>query len=260
MNEISAISGSQLILWVALPFACLVLFVAGHIWRLRSSRFTWTSRSSQLLESRVLRFGAPLFHLGLLAVVGGHVVGLIVPKALTDAVGVTPEIYHVVAVTAGSLAGAAMLSGFLILLYRRLRYPRIRQATSRVDWAVYLVFGMLLATGMWATVGVNLLGEEHHYRETVSPWFRGIFLLNPQPELMSQAPLIFKLHALSGITLFALWPFSRLVHAWSIPLAYIQRSPILYRSRYAPEPRPVPTSRPTPDSRPTSDSPAVRGV
>lgn len=231
MNEIASITASQLILWVALPYACLVVFVAGHIWRLRNGRYTWTSRSSQLLESRILKIGAPLFHLGLLAVVGGHVLGLIVPKTLTDAVGVTPEIYHVVAVTAGTLAGSAMLFGFLILVIRRLKDPRIRRATSRVDWAVYLILGMLLATGMWATVGVNLLGEEHHYRETVSPWFRSIFMLDPQPALMSQAPLIFKLHALSGIALFAIWPFSRLVHAWSVPLAYIRRSPILYRSR-----------------------------
>lgn len=233
MHEISSLSASQLILWVGLPYACLVIFIAGHIWRLRSGGFSWTSRSSQLLESRVLRFGAPLFHLGLLAVIGGHVLGLIVPKSVTDAVGVTPEIYHVVAVTAGTLAGTAMLSGYLILLFRRLRYPRIRQATNGVSWAVYLLLGMLLATGMWATVGVNLLGEEHHYRETVSPWFRSIFLLSPDPGLMVGAPLVFKLHALSGMSLFALWPFSRLVHAWSVPLAYIRRSPILYRSRDA---------------------------
>lgn len=239
MNEISSVSAVQLILWVALPYTCLAVFIGGHVWRLRSGRFTWTSRSSQLLESRVLRIGAPLFHLGLLAVVGGHVLGLIVPKALTDAVGVTPEIYHAVAVTAGTLAGTAMLSGFLILLYRRLKAPRVRRVTSRVDWVVYLLLGMLLATGMYATVGVNLLGEEHHYRETVSPWFRGIFMLNPQPGLMVQAPLVFKLHALSGISLFALWPFSRLVHAWSVPIAYIRRSPILYRSRRVSEPQPA---------------------
>lgn len=233
MNAIASVGPAQLILWVALPYVCLSTFIVGHVWRLRSGRFTWTSRSSQLLESRILKLGAPLFHLGLLAVVGGHVLGLIVPMALTDKVGVTPEIYHVVAVTAGTAAGTMMLLGFSILLYRRLRSPRVRRVTSRTDWAVYLLLGMMLATGMWATVGINLLGDEHHYRETVSPWFRGVFMLNPQPELMTQAPLIFKLHALSGIAIFALWPFSRLVHAWSVPLAYIRRSPILYRSRGA---------------------------
>ena len=239
MNELSSVGAPQLMLWVALPYACLTIFIGGHIWRLRGGRFTWTSRSSQLLESRILRLGAPLFHLGLLAVFGGHVLGLVVPESLTEKVGVTPEIYHLVAVTAGTLAGSLMLSGFCILLYRRLRSPRIRRVTSRIDWAIYAALGLLLLTGMWATVGVNLLGTEHHYRETVSPWFRGIFMLNPQPDLMVQATLIFKLHALSGMTLFALWPFSRLVHAWSVPLAYIRRSPILYRSRAAGERRPA---------------------
>ena len=237
MNEISSITATQMILWVALPYTCLTVFVVGHIWRLRNGGFSWTSRSSQLLESRILRLGAPLFHLGLLAVAGGHVLGLIVPMALTDRVGVTPEIYHAVAVTAGTLAGTMMLTGFCLLLYRRITSPRIRRVTSRVDWAVYLLLGLLLATGMYATIGVNLLGEEHHYRETVSPWFRSIFMLNPQPELMAEAPLIFKLHALSGLSLFALWPFSRLVHAWAVPVAYLTRSPILYRSRRAPATR-----------------------
>lgn len=220
-----------MILWVALPYACLSIFIGGHIWRLRNGLFTWTSRSSQLLESRILRLGAPLFHLGLLMVVGGHVLGLLVPKSVTDSLGVTPEIYHAVAVTAGTTAGTLMLAGFLILAYRRFTNSRVRQVTSRVDVAVFVLLGLLLATGMYATVGVNLLGVEHHYRETVSPWFRGIFLLNPEPGLMAEAPLVFKLHALSAMTLFALWPFSRLVHAWSVPVAYLRRSPILYRSR-----------------------------
>lgn len=233
VNEISSIGTPQLLVWLALPYVCLTVFILGHIWRLRSGGFSWTTRSSQMLESRVLRLGAPLFHLGLLAVFGGHVMGLIVPQALTDAVGITSGMYHVVAVTAGTAAGSAMLIGFLLLLYRRLVSPRIRRVTSRIDWTVYLLFGLLLATGMWATVGMNLLGTEYHYRETVSPWFRGILMLNPQPELMSQAPLVFKLHALAGMSLFALWPFSRLVHAWAVPLAYIRRSPILYRSRQA---------------------------
>lgn len=228
-----------MILWVALPYACLAVFVVGHVWRLRSGQLTWTTRSTQLLERRLLRIGSPLFHLGLLAVIGGHVLGILVPKEATDAVGVSEGTYHVVSVGAGTAAGIAMTLGFTVLLYRRLRVPRVRRTTTRADRFTYPLLAVVILTGMWATVGVNLLGGGYDYRETVGPWFRGVFLLNPQPALMSGAPLIYQLHALGALLLFALWPFSRLVHAWSAPLTYLRRSPILYRRR-AVQPTPYP--------------------
>ena len=88
-----------------------------------------------------------------------------------------------------------------------------------------------IVLGLGTTVLGNLTDHPHDYRETVSPWFRSIFYLQPQPELMAAAPLGFQLHALSAWILFAFWPFSRLVHAWSVPVGYLSRSHILYRSR-----------------------------
>jgi nitrate reductase gamma subunit len=128
-----------------------------------------------------------------------------------------------------------MTLGFAILLFRRTRMPRVRRTTTRTDRATYLLLGVVILTGMWATIGVNLLGGGYDYRETVGPWFRGLFMLDPEPGLMSGAPLVYQLHALSAFLLFALWPFSRLVHAWSAPIAYLRRSPILYRSPPQPE-------------------------
>jgi nitrate reductase gamma subunit len=225
------VSGGTLMLWVAIPYACLAIFVVGHVWRVRAGRLTWTTRSTQLLERRLLRIGSPLFHLGLLAVIGGHVLGILVPKAVTDFAGVSEHTYHVVSVGAGTAAGIAMTAGLAILLYRRLHVPRVRRTTTGVDRATYLLLGLVVLTGMWATVAVNLLGGGYDYRETVGPWFRSLFLLSPDPALISGAPLIYQLHALAAFLLFALWPFSRLVHAWSAPVAYLRRSPILYRSR-----------------------------
>lgn len=224
-------SGGELVIWVGIPYACLAVFVVGHVWRYRAGKLTWTTRSTQLLERRLLRIGAPLFHLGLLAVIGGHVLGILVPEQATEAVGVTEPIYHAVSVTAGTSAGIAMTIGFAILLYRRTRVPRIRRTTSGADRATYALLAVVIATGMWATVVVNLLGGGYDYRETVGPWFRGLFLANPDPSLMSGAPLIYQAHALAAMALYALWPFSRLVHAWSAPIAYLRRSPILYRRR-----------------------------
>lgn len=240
-------SAGTLMLWVAVPYACIAIFVVGHVWRVRAGKLTWTTRSTQLLERRLLKIGSPLFHLGLLAVIGGHVLGILVPKAVTDTAGVSEEMYHVVSVGAGTSAGIAMTIGFAILLYRRLRIARVRRTTTTADRATYLLLGLVVATGMWATIGVNLLGGGYDYRETVGPWFRGLFMLNPQPELMSGAPLIYQLHALAAFSLFALWPFSRLVHAWSAPVAYLRRSPILYRTRGG---RPTAPQQPTPYPEP----------
>ncbi len=224
-------SGGALIVWVGIPYVCLTLFVAGHIWRRRTGELTWTTRSTQLLERRLLRIGSPLFHLGLLAVIGGHVLGILVPEEATEALGVSEGLYHAVSVTAGTASGLAMTIGFAILLYRRLGVARVRRTTTRVDQATYALLALVIATGMWATIGVNLFGGGYDYRQTVGPWFRGLFLFDPDPTLMSGAPLIYQVHALGAMALYALWPFSRLVHAWSVPIAYLRRSPILYRRR-----------------------------
>jgi nitrate reductase gamma subunit len=224
-------SGGALVLWVAVPYACLAIFAVGHVWRVKSGKLTWTTRSTQILERRLLRIGGPLFHLGLLAVIGGHVLGILVPKAATDALGVSEHTYHLVSVGAGTIAGVAMTLGMAVLLYRRIAVPRVRRTTTGTDRATYLLLGLVVLSGMWATVAVNLLGGGYDYRETVGPWFRSLFLLGPDPALMTGAPLVYQLHALAAFLLFALWPFSRLVHAWSAPVAYLRRSPILYRSR-----------------------------
>ncbi|MFN8218300.1 MAG: respiratory nitrate reductase subunit gamma [Solirubrobacterales bacterium] len=226
-------SGGAMALWVGVPYACLAVFAVGHVWRFRSGKLTWTTRSTQLLERRLLRVGALLFHFGLLAVIGGHVLGLLVPESATEAVGVSEGLYHAVSVAAGTSAGLAMTAGFAVLLLRRLRVPRVRRTTTRADRLTYLVLGVVIFSGMWETIGINLLGGGYDYRQTVGPWFRGLFMFDPDPALMSGAPLIYQLHALAAFSLFALWPFSRLVHAWSVPLAYLRRSPILYRRRAA---------------------------
>jgi nitrate reductase gamma subunit len=107
----------------------------------------------------------------------------------------------------------------------------VRATTTRADRLTYLLLGVMLVTGMYATVGENLLGGGYEYRETVAPWFRGLFTLDPDTSLIAGAPLVYRLHAAAAWLLYALWPFSRLVHAWSVPVGYLSRSNILYRSR-----------------------------
>jgi nitrate reductase gamma subunit len=126
--------------------------------------------------------------------------------------------------------GAAIVTGFAILVYRRLRVARVRATTTRSDLVLYPVLVVTIAFGMLATVWGSAV-DEHLYRQTVSPWFRGIFGLDPDGTLMANAPFIFQAHAFTAWLLLAVWPFTRLVHAWSIALAYFGRAPILYRSR-----------------------------
>jgi len=221
------------LLWVILPYLAIATFVVGHAWRWKRDQFTWTARSTQLLEARWLKLGSPLFHYGLLAVIGGHVIGIVIPKSLTDSLGISGNTYRIFAATLGTLAGLAMLAGLAILIVRRLRDPRVAATTRGTDTAVMALLAFMVATGMWNTVVENIINGGYDYRQTVSPWFRGLFLLNPNASLMTKAaiPLSYQLHAIGGWLLIAIWPFTRLVHAWSVPLGYLRRRPIVYRSR-----------------------------
>jgi nitrate reductase gamma subunit len=221
----------DILLYGAVPYAAIAVFVVGHVWRYRYDKFGWTTRSSQLYENRLLRVGSPLFHFGILLVVLGHVGGLLVPKSWTEAVGVSEAAYHAVAVGLGALAGFCTLVGAAILVYRRRTVGPVFSATTRNDKVMYVLLLATLVLGLGTTVLGNLTDDPHDYRESVSPWFRSIFAFQPRPELMADAPLGFRLHALSAWVLFAFWPFSRLVHVFSMPLGYLTRPYVVYRSR-----------------------------
>ncbi|MFF1298439.1 MULTISPECIES: respiratory nitrate reductase subunit gamma [unclassified Streptomyces] len=219
------------LLWVALPYVCLAVFVLGHVWRYRYDKFGWTTRSSQLYENRLLRIGSPLFHFGILVVLLGHIGGLVIPKSWTETVGVSEHTYHIGAVVLGTLAGVATLGGLAILIYRRRTVRPVFSATTRNDKAMYVSLTVTLVLGLSATVAANVVGGGYDYRETISPWFRSIFYFQPDPDLMTGAPVLFQLHAASALLLFAAWPFTRLVHMLTAPLGYLTRPYIVYRSR-----------------------------
>jgi nitrate reductase gamma subunit len=221
----------DILLWGVLPYVMVVVLVGGTIWRYRYDKFGWTTRSSQLYESRLLRIGSPLFHFGLLVVIVGHVIGLLIPKSWTDAAGLSQHAYHLQALLLGALAGFCTLVGVGILIYRRRHTGPVFMATTRNDKLMYVVLVAALVVGLATTLLGAAGGEEHNYRLTVSPWFRSLFMLRPDIPSMSRAGLTFQLHTLIGMLLFALWPFTRLVHAFTAPLHYLFRPYIVYRSR-----------------------------
>jgi nitrate reductase gamma subunit len=219
-------------LWVVFPYICLTVFVVGHVWRYRYDKFGWTTRSSQLYENRLLRIGSPLFHFGILAVFLGHVMGLGVPESWTEAVGISEGLYHFLAVSIGAIAGFCTVVGLAILIYRRRTVGPVFSATTRMDKVMYVFLAAVILLGLANTVIANIFGH-YDYREGVSIWFRGLFRFQTHPDLMAEAPLTFQLHGLIAIALFALWPFTRLVHVFSAPLGYLTRPYIVYRSRDA---------------------------
>ena len=229
---------AQLFVWLVLPYVSLTVFVVGHWWRYRRDQFGWTSRSSQLLESRLLAWGSTLFHYGALAVIAGHVLGVLVPASVTSAMGISENAYHHLAGIAGGITGLICLAGFGILTFRRTKVHRIRATTSLADVVVFVLLGFLIVLGDLLTFGYNVFGSGYDYRETLGPWFRTLFY-DPQPSLMADAPVGYQLHAAVPWLLYAVWPFSRLVHVWSYPLQYLGRPYILYRTRRAAPPRPA---------------------
>ncbi|MCD0449861.1 respiratory nitrate reductase subunit gamma [Actinocorallia sp. API 0066] len=224
------------LLWVVLPYVAILVFVLGHVWRYRYDKFGWTTRSSELYERRLLRLGSPLFHFGILFVLLGHVGGLLIPEAWTDAAGLSETAYHWIAVVLGTIAGVLTISGMAILIYRRRTVGPVFIATTRNDKLMYLVLAVTILLGLGATFLANVAAGGYDYRHTVSPWFRSVFLLRPDAQLMAHVPVLYQAHALSAMTLFVIWPFTRLVHVLTAPVGYLTRPYIVYRSR---TPRPA---------------------
>ena len=222
-------STTGILLWGALPYAVLAAFVVGLVWRYRYDKFGWTTRSSQLYESRLLRIGSPLFHFGLLFVILGHIGGLLIPQSWTDGAGVSDHTYHLVALITGTVAGIATLAGIALLIWRRRTTGPVFRATTRTDKLMYVFLGGAIAAGLTATLAN--VGLDHNYRQTVSPWLRSLGYLHPDVDLMAKAPGVFQVHVLIAFALFALFPFTRLVHALSAPVGYLFRPYIVYRSR-----------------------------
>lgn len=217
-------------LWVIIPYLALASFILGHIWRYRYDKFGWTTRSSQIYENKLLRIASPLFHYGIIFVFLGHVIGLGVPKTWTDAMGISEAWYHGMALTLGLGAGAATIGGLLMLIYRRRTNNRVFGATTKLDKLMYLMLTLTIASGAYAAVfEAGIAG--YNYREGISIWFRQFWTLQPDPILMATAPPGFQLHVLTAVLLFALWPFTRLVHAFTVPLGYLTRPYIVYRSK-----------------------------
>jgi nitrate reductase gamma subunit len=157
-----------------------------------------------------------------------------IPKSLTDAIGMSESTYRWFSAIAGAVAGAITVVGFVGLVYRRITNVRVRRTTSRTDLLVYFLLVVLIGLGCWMTFAHNLItATPYDYRDSISEWWRSLFILQPDVEAVQGANVVYQVHAIVAWAFWALFPFSRLVHAWSIPLQYLGRPYVLYRRRYA---------------------------
>ncbi|MBP2079865.1 respiratory nitrate reductase subunit gamma [Oceanobacillus polygoni] len=222
----------DLLLWGIFPYIVLTIFIGGLIYRYQKDQFGWTTKSSEFLEKKQLRIGSLLFHWGILFVFGGHVLGLIIPVELYNALGVTEHTYHIVAIAFGLPAGIAAFIGIILLTYRRISVKRILATTSTSDWISLVFIILAIGSGLLAT-SFNVDAQGFDYRTTIAPWLRGLFIFNVQPELMASVPIWFKIHIYCTFSLYIVWPFTRLVHAFSFPIRYLSRSYVIYKRRVA---------------------------
>ncbi|MEV0251221.1 respiratory nitrate reductase subunit gamma [Nocardia sp. NPDC050712] len=221
----------SIFLWGALPYLVIGLLATGLAWRYRYDKFGWTTRSSELYESRLLNIASPMFHYGILFVFLGHLMGLFIPASWTDALHFDEHAYHLMSLFGGTAAGVLAILGIGMLVYRRRTNTGVFQATTRNDKLMYVVLVGAIFTGLYAKLSHSNIHDGYNYRDTIAPWARSIFTLQPEVDLMAQAPLAFHVHAVIGMLLIALVPFTRLVHMFSAPVQYLFRPYIVYRSR-----------------------------
>jgi nitrate reductase gamma subunit len=210
------------ILFVWYPYVCISAFVFGSLIRFDREQYTWKASSSQLLRKRQLFWGSNLFHFGILFLFFGHTVGLLTPTAIYT-LFVTPETKQAIAVTAGGIAGAVCFIGLTLLLHRRLFDVRIRQTSTYMDLAILVILWVQLLLGL-ITLPFSLGHADASVMLTLSHWAQGIVTVQPvDAKTLQGIDWPYLVHLVLGMTIFLLFPFSRLVHIWSAPVWYLGR-------------------------------------
>jgi nitrate reductase gamma subunit len=205
------------------PYLCLTVFLLGSLVRFDREQYTWKTGSSQFLRRRQLMWGSNLFHVGILVIFFGHFVGLLTPIWMFDVVGISHGFKQWMAIWIGGIAGVFCLIGIALLTHRRLFDARVRATSSFGDIAILLLLLAQLLLGL-ATIPVSMGHLEGDEMVKFMNWAQGILLLRADSwTLVADAHPIFKAHLFLGMTIFLVFPFTRLVHIWSAPIWYLGR-------------------------------------
>lgn len=205
------------------PYIALAVLALGSVLRFDREQYTWRTGSSQLLRRRQLVTGSILFHLGILAIFGGHLVGLLTPVVVWDTLGVSHGFKQMLAIVAGGVAGIFCLAGGLLLLHRRVFDARIRATSKFGDTAILAILLIQLCLGL-LTIPLSLGHRDGEEMIKFMNWAQGIFTFNPQAStFVADVHWIFKAHLMLGMTILLVFPFTRLVHMLSAPVWYLNR-------------------------------------
>lgn len=205
------------------PYVCLAVLAIGSILRFEHGQYSWRSGSSQLLRRKQLVMGSILFHVGILIIFFGHLVGLLTPIWFFDALGISHGAKQVLAIIVGGVAGVMCFFGAILLIHRRLFDARIRATSSFGDTAILLLLFAQLLLGL-STIFVSMQHLDGHEMTKFMSWAQRIFTFRSgAAELVADAHPIFKAHLFLGLTIFLVFPFTRLVHMLSAPIWYLNR-------------------------------------
>jgi nitrate reductase gamma subunit len=212
------------------PYIALAVFFIGSWVRFDRAMYTWRTGSSQLLSSRGMRIGSNLFHVGILVVLAGHVVGLLTPHFVYE-IFITAHQKQILAMVVGGVFGAICLVGLLILLARRLFNPRVRATGTFGDTLILVLLLAQLLLGLY-----TIVLSSHHMDGSVmivlAEWAQHIVTFRGgAADFVAGVDWVYKAHIFLGMTLFLLTPFTRLIHIWSIPVSYLWRPYQVVRRR-----------------------------
>jgi nitrate reductase gamma subunit len=212
--------------FLVFPYLALTTFVVGHAYRYIVDPFSWNASSSEFLEKKNLYPGITLFHWGILLTLFGHAGGLLIPQTIFDMAGIDGQAHSRIAYWSGLAVGATAFAGAILLLWRRVTIKRIQATTTINDYVT--LSGLVFVTGAGL---FNVVFGHFYVLDTIAPWIRGIVFFRPNPGLMHEVPLSYKIHILSAFALLGFSPFSRLIHIWSVPFTYPLRRYIVFRRR-----------------------------
>ncbi len=205
------------------PYIAIATLLVGSLIRFDREQYSWRSGSSQLLRRRQLVAGSILFHVGILLLLAGHFVGLLTPKEIYMALGLTPALKQMIAIVAGGVFGVVCFVGLTLLLHRRLFDARIRGTSSGMDILVLVVLWTQLCLGL-ATLPFSFAHSDGSVMLKLSHWAQGIVTLQPDAAgEIRDVGFVYKAHIVLGLFIFFIFPFSRLVHIWSAPVWYLGR-------------------------------------
>ncbi|MGO4886418.1 respiratory nitrate reductase subunit gamma [Anaerobacillus sp. MEB173] len=217
--------------WVIFPYLTLTIFIAVTIYRFIFRRDSIYAPSTEIFEKKWLRTGSLLFHWGIVFAFIGHIMGVLIPIHVYEAMGVTDHMYHVLAIWGGGLAGLLVVLGLVVLLIRKVTNPRVKVHATFSDYFTVILLLIVAGLGTYMTIIYNTTVIAYEYRLTIGPWFRSLLAFQPEYELMSAVPPLFQVHVILSFILFASIPFTQLVHMFSFPGRYPARAPQQYRAR-----------------------------